>query len=38
MRVCAIDKCSIEAILRSRDIINVNSLSRARKMAMVFFS
>lgn len=26
MRVCAVDKCSIEAILGSRDVINIHSL------------
>jgi hypothetical protein len=34
--MCAVDKCSIEAILGSRDIINVHSLPCIRKMNMVW--
>src|SRR6185437_14259467 len=35
IRVCAINKCSIEAILGSRDIININSLPCVSKRNMV---
>jgi hypothetical protein len=35
MRVCAVDKCSIEAILGSRDVINIHSLTWTRTINIV---